>query len=318
MTAVPDKGTCQLEQTQVIGWLLVVAHQYRPALGQPAQGAFHHPPPGRVGLPARLVQFLLANTPDLRLVSGVGDGPVAGGIIIPLVQAQVWAPSGRSTTMLSSVGLRSFVSWTLAPATTTLSGPPAPSTRMLFLLPALPRSVGLRPTAPPQNALFPSSSRLTAIPSLRRPTSGILLSGRHRHAPAPHPLPIAGRSGGWCCHLPVPWAEHREFERFAELPALHDVGPLGDADLAVRNFRSVSNARFFCSSAATRPRNSSPRISRRASSRPATANRSITSSASTAPPMTWRTALLMSRCLPWATPPPTSSANRLRIIATTC
>ena len=149
MTAVPDKGTCQLEQTQVIGCLLVVAHQDRPALGQPAQGAFHHPPPGRAGLLARLVQFLFANSSDMRLVSGFGDGPVAGGIVIPLVQAQFWTPSGRSTTMLSSVGLRSFVSWTFAPATTTLSGPPAPSTRMLFLLPAFPRSVGLCPIAPP-------------------------------------------------------------------------------------------------------------------------------------------------------------------------
>ena len=36
LTAVPDKGTCQLEQTKVIGYLLVVAHQDRPALGQPA------------------------------------------------------------------------------------------------------------------------------------------------------------------------------------------------------------------------------------------------------------------------------------------
>ena len=89
LTALPDKGTCQLEQTKVIGWLLVVAHQYRPALGHPAQGAFHHLPPGRVGLLARLVQFLLTSSPDMRLVSGVGDGPVAGGIVIPLVQAQV-------------------------------------------------------------------------------------------------------------------------------------------------------------------------------------------------------------------------------------
>ena len=124
----------------------------------------------------------------------------------PLSRHRFWTPSGRSTTMLSSVGLRSFVSWTLAPATTTLSGPPAPSTKMLFLLPALPRSVGLRPIAPPQNVLSPSSSQLTAIPSLRRPTPGILLSGRPRHVPAPRPLPIAGRSGGWCCHPPAPWA----------------------------------------------------------------------------------------------------------------
>ena len=89
MTAVPDKGTCQLEQAKVIGCLLVVAHQYRPALGQPAQGAFHYPPPRWLSLLARLVQFLFANTPDMRLVSGLGDGSVAGGIVIPLVQAQV-------------------------------------------------------------------------------------------------------------------------------------------------------------------------------------------------------------------------------------
>ena len=89
MTAVPDKGTSQLEQTKVIGWPLVVAYQYRPALGPPAQGAFHHPPPSRVGFLARLVQFLFANTPDVRLVSGVSDGPVADGIVMPLVQTQV-------------------------------------------------------------------------------------------------------------------------------------------------------------------------------------------------------------------------------------
>ena len=155
MTAVPDKCTSQLKQTKVIGWLLVVAHQDRPALGQPAQGAFHHPPPGWVGFRTRLVQFLCTNTPDVRLVSGVGDGTVAGGIVVPLVQAQgpgtgFGCLPAASTTMLSSVGLRSFVSWTLAPATTTLRGPPAASTRMLFLLPALPRSVGLCPIAPPQ------------------------------------------------------------------------------------------------------------------------------------------------------------------------
>ena len=121
-----------------------------------------------------------------------------------------WAPSGRPTTMLSSVGLRSFVSWTLAPATATLSGPPAPSTRMLFLLPAFPRSVGLRPIAPPQNAPSPSSNRRTAIPNVHRPTPNTLRSGRPRHPPAPHALPNAlpnaGRFGEWCCHLPNPWA----------------------------------------------------------------------------------------------------------------
>ena len=98
------------------------------------------------------------------------------GLSHPLSKHRFWVPSGRSTTMLSSVGLRSFVSWTLAPATSTLSGPPTPSAKMLFLLPTFPRSVGLRPIAPPpQNAPSPKSNRLIAIPSLRCPTPGIPL-----------------------------------------------------------------------------------------------------------------------------------------------
>ena len=89
MTAVPDKGTCQLEQTQIIRWLLVVAHQFRPALGHPAQGAFHHPPPGWVGLLAPIGPISPRQYAGYEAVTGVGDGPVAGGIVIPLVQAQV-------------------------------------------------------------------------------------------------------------------------------------------------------------------------------------------------------------------------------------
>src|SRR5919106_6534849 len=78
--------------------------------------------------------------------------------------------SGRSTTMASRVAAKSLVSWTLAPATITLKGPPAASTSRLCLLPALPRSVGLRPIRSPQNGLSPRRCRRTAIPSPPRPT----------------------------------------------------------------------------------------------------------------------------------------------------
>ena len=63
MTAVPDEGG-QLKQAQVIGGLLVVAHQYPPALGEPTKGAFHHPPSGGKGFLAPSVQLLLPNAPD--------------------------------------------------------------------------------------------------------------------------------------------------------------------------------------------------------------------------------------------------------------
>src|SRR4051794_27357209 len=62
--------------------------------------------------------------------------------------------SGRSTTIASMVAPRSFWSTTLAAAVTTPSGPPAPSTRILFLVPFLPRSVGFLPTFfPPEPGL---------------------------------------------------------------------------------------------------------------------------------------------------------------------
>ena len=64
--------------------------------------------------------------------------------------SQLWA-LGRWTTVACKVAFKSLVSWTLAPATTTLKGPPASSTRMLRLVPALPRSVGFRPIRSPPN-----------------------------------------------------------------------------------------------------------------------------------------------------------------------
>ena len=85
--------------------------------------------------------------------------------------------------------------------------PACPVDQDAFLAPSLPPVRGIvSNSAPPPNAPSPSSNRLTAIPNLRRPTPGILLSGQPRHAPAPHPLPNAGRFGGWCCHPPDPWA----------------------------------------------------------------------------------------------------------------
>ena len=206
MTAVPDKGTCQLEQTKVIGCLLVVAHQYRPALGQPAQGSFHHPPPRWVGLLARLVQFLFANTPDVRLVSGVGDSSVSCGVVIPLVQAQVLDAFRTVHHYALQRRPEEFRVVDISSGHHHAQCPAGPVDQDAFLASCLPTVRGIASNSAPPNAPFPSSSRRTAIPSLRRPTPGILLSGRPRHTPAPHALPSAGRSGGWCCHPPAPWA----------------------------------------------------------------------------------------------------------------
>src|SRR3954470_20809560 len=62
--------------------------------------------------------------------------------------------SGRSTTTASIVSSSSLQSGTFAPAMTTPSGPPSPSTSTLFLVPDLPRSVGFLPVfSPPEPGL---------------------------------------------------------------------------------------------------------------------------------------------------------------------
>src|SRR5947209_17246168 len=62
--------------------------------------------------------------------------------------------AGRSTTTASIVSSSSLQSGTLAPAITAPSGPPSASTSTLFLVPFLPRSVGLQPVfSPPKRAL---------------------------------------------------------------------------------------------------------------------------------------------------------------------
>ena len=171
-----------------------------------AQGAFHHPPPRWVGLLARLVQFLFANTPDVRLVSGVGDGSVACGVVIPLVQAQVLDTFWPVHHYALQRRPEEFRVVDISSGHHHAQWPAGPVDQDAFLASCLPTDRGIASNSAPPNAPFPSSSQLTAIPNLRRPTPGILLSGRPRHAPAPHARPNAGRSGGWCCHPPAPWA----------------------------------------------------------------------------------------------------------------
>ena len=242
MTAVPDKGTCQLEQTKVIGCLLVVANQYRPALGQPAQGAFHHPPPYWVGLPARLVQFLFANTPNMRLASGLGDCSVAGGVVIPLVQTLVlgafrpvhhyalqrWPEEIRVVDIGSD---HHHAQWSAGPVD-----------QDAFLASCLPTVCGIASDSAPQNAPFPWSSRLIAIPSLRRPSPGIPLSGRPRYPQSPQLDPtLEGPVDGAVIPqllgqaVPLAGATHPEDDAFQHLALVHPFAPLPVGWVQLRN-----------------------------------------------------------------------------------
>src|SRR5215216_7042043 len=72
LTAVPQQDAGYLDEPQVVGGLLLIAHQDRSALREPAQRPLHHPPPRRVALLARgVVELLLADPADVRNVAAL-------------------------------------------------------------------------------------------------------------------------------------------------------------------------------------------------------------------------------------------------------
>ena len=112
-----------------------------------------------------------------------------------------WAGDVRPP-MASRVASNSLASCTFAPATTMLKGPPSPSTRRLRLVPALPRSVGLGPSAgPPKRAPCPWLRLPGAIPSPRHANSWRHPIVVHQGSPhsvqdaRPHP-PLKGAMNG--------------------------------------------------------------------------------------------------------------------------
>src|SRR3954449_5367131 len=97
--------------------------------------------------------------------------------------------SGRSTTMASIVAFSNRRSSTLAPAITTPSGPPWPSTTSDFLVPSFPRSVGFLPVFfPPEPGLAPHRVGALPLPVHRAQLVAVLDEG----GPDPlHDAPLA-------------------------------------------------------------------------------------------------------------------------------
>lgn len=152
------------------------------------------------------VQFLFSNATDVRSVAGVGDGLVACGIVISLIQAQVWG-AFRPVHYYALQGRpEEFRIMDISSGHHNVLGPTCPFDQEAFLAPNFAPVRGIGFDSAPQNAPFPWNNRLTAIPNLHRPTPSILPPGRPRPVPAPHAPPSAGKFGGWCCHPPVPWA----------------------------------------------------------------------------------------------------------------
>src|SRR5215216_912803 len=90
LTTVPQQDTGDLDQPQVVGGLLLVAHQNGAAFREPAQCALHHPSPRRVTLLPGAIFLLLADAP---YVGGVAAGLHRlldlRSLVVALVQAQM-------------------------------------------------------------------------------------------------------------------------------------------------------------------------------------------------------------------------------------
>ena len=150
--------------------------------------------------------------------------------------------------MLSKVGLKSFVSWTLAPATATLRGSPAASTRRLFLLPALPRSVGFRPMAPPQTRFAHRAIRRLPFPVHPTQLLAFFYQDRPDALQRPTPYPALGgpMDGAVVSQLlgqlvPLATASQPKDNPFQHLPLVHPVAPLrfGWVQLQYHRFDSL-------------------------------------------------------------------------------
>lgn len=65
-SAVPEQGAGELDESEVVGGVLVVADEDRPAFLEPGDGALHDPSARWTGLLARGVELLLADLADVR------------------------------------------------------------------------------------------------------------------------------------------------------------------------------------------------------------------------------------------------------------
>ena len=154
--------------------LLLVPNQNAPTLRQPPQRSFHHPPTRRIAFVAPRIQFLLPNSPNMRLIAVSCDSLVSCRIVISFVQTQMLRTSlcwrgtlghhtlQRRLQQLGVVYVRARHHDAQRPSTRLYK-----DTALGSWLGAV---GGFGPTASPPNELFPSKCPPTAIPSPRLST----------------------------------------------------------------------------------------------------------------------------------------------------
>jgi hypothetical protein len=81
-----------LQQTQEIDGFLLIPDQEAPALGEPGQRPFHHPPARRIGFLAVGIELFLADAPEMGDVLICRHGLMPSRMIIAFVQAEMLRP----------------------------------------------------------------------------------------------------------------------------------------------------------------------------------------------------------------------------------
>src|SRR5215208_1805236 len=100
LTTVPQQDASDLNQPQVVGGLLLVAHQDGAALRQPAQRALHYPTPRRITLLPLQVLLLFSDASDMRLVVVALHHFPSGLFVVAFIQTQMlWSLLGGFGTL---------------------------------------------------------------------------------------------------------------------------------------------------------------------------------------------------------------------------
>src|SRR6187200_258009 len=94
MATVPEQGTVQFDQAQIVRGLLIIAHQDGSTLRQPSQGSFYYPAPCRVSLALAVVELFLTDVANVSLIVIVGYGLLARRIVVALIQTQMLRRGG--------------------------------------------------------------------------------------------------------------------------------------------------------------------------------------------------------------------------------
>src|SRR5437016_14492824 len=84
--AIPQQGTSELQQGEIVFALLLIAHQQATAFREPPQRAFNYPAACRVLFRSVLIERLRATRPDMPSIAMLFDRGLTWSIVVAAIQ----------------------------------------------------------------------------------------------------------------------------------------------------------------------------------------------------------------------------------------